>query len=78
MTQDERWLARYNEVMDFMETNHRNTSRHRLEEHDLLNWLKATRKKLNAGELKEERVELFQKLLEMVEKFKRKNTICKN
>lgn len=64
--------------MDFMETNHRNTSRHRLEEHDLLNWLKATRKKLNAGELKEERAELFQKLLEMVEKFKRKNTICKN
>lgn len=64
--------------MDFMGTNHRNTSRHRLEEHDLLNWLKATRKKLNAGELKEERVELFQKLLEMVEKFKRKNTICKN
>ena len=73
MTQDERWLAKYNEVIDFMEQNHRNPSRHRLEEHNMLNWLKATRKKLNAGELKEGRVELFQKLLEMGEKYKRVN-----
>ena len=27
MTQDERWQAKYNEVMDFIETNHRNPSR---------------------------------------------------
>ena len=73
MTQDERWLSKYNEVMDFMETNHRNPSRHRVEEYDLLNWLKATRKKMNAGELKPERVEKFQKLLEMGERYKRKN-----
>lgn len=73
MTQDERWQAKYNEVMDFMETNHRNPSRHRLEEHDMLNWLKATRKKMNAGELKEDRVELLQKLLEKGKKYKRVN-----
>lgn len=73
MTQDERWLTKYNEVMDFMEANHRNPSRHRLEEHDMLNWLKATRKKMNAGELKEDRVEVFQKLLEMGERYKRVN-----
>ena len=73
MDQDTRWLTKYKEVMDFMETNHRNPSRHRIEEHDLLNWLKATRKKMNAGELKEERVELFQKLLEIGEKYKRVN-----
>lgn len=60
MTQDERWQAKYNEVMNFIETNHRNPSRHRLEEHDMLNWLKATRKKMNAGELKPERVGKFQ------------------
>lgn len=29
MTQDERWLAIYNEVVEFIETNHRNPSRHR-------------------------------------------------
>ena len=73
MTQDERWMAKYNEVMDFMETNHRSPLRHRLEEHDMLNWLKATRKKMHAGELKEDRVELFQKLLELGERYKRKN-----
>lgn len=73
MTQDERWLTKYNEAMDFMETNHRNPSRHRVEEHDLLNWLKATRKKMNDRELKKERVELFQKLLEMGERYKRVN-----
>ena len=31
---------RYQDVMDFMEKNHRNPSRHRLEEHDMLNWVK--------------------------------------
>ena len=73
MTQDEKWMAKYNEVMSFIETNKRNPSRHRIEEHDMLNWLKATRKKLNAWDLKPERVELFRKLLEMMEQYKRKN-----
>ena len=37
MDQDTRWLTKYNEVKSFIETNHRNPSRHRLEEHDMLN-----------------------------------------
>lgn len=57
MTQDERWLARYNEVMGFLEENHRNPSKHRIEEHNMLNWLKANRKALNSGKMKPERVE---------------------
>ena len=73
MTQDDRWLAKYNEVMDFMETNHRNPSRHRIEEHDMLNWLKANRKALNAGKIKEERVEMFKVLLEAGERYKHIN-----
>ena len=72
MTQDDRWLAKYNEVMDFMETNHRNPSRHRIEEHDMLNWLKANRKALNAGKMKGERVEMFRVLLEAGEKVREK------
>ena len=59
MTQDERWNLRYEEVMAFIESNHRNPSKHRIEEHDMLNWLKANRKRMNAGELKPERVEAF-------------------
>ena len=73
MTQDKRWIVRYNEVMGFQEENHRNPSRHRIEEHDMLNWLKANRKALNAGKLKPERVEKFRKLLEMTEQYRRKN-----
>ena len=73
MTQDERWMVRYKEVVSFIETNHRNPSRHRIEEHDQLNWLKANRKLMNAGKMKSERAELFKRLLEMVEQYKRKN-----
>ena len=73
MTQDERWMARYNEVVTFIETNKRNPSKHRIEEHDMLNWLKANRKVMNKGEMKPERVEKFRKLLEMTEQYRRKN-----
>ena len=66
-------MARYNEVKAFIETNHRNPSRHRIEEHDMLNWLKANRKLFNAGQLKSERVEMFQELLLAMELYKRKN-----
>ena len=73
MTQEERWLLRFNEVMDFLESHHRNPSKHRIEEHDMLNWLKASRKKMNAGELKEERLAKFRELLALVAENKRKN-----
>ena len=73
MTQEERWMVRYEEVMAFIESNHRNPSKHRIEEHDMLNWLKANRKALNAGKMKEERVEKFQQLLGLIEKYKRLN-----
>jgi hypothetical protein len=73
MDQETRWLTRYNEVKTFIETNHRNPSKHRIEEHNMLNWLKASRKKMNAGELKPERVALFEKLLDLCEENKRVN-----
>ncbi len=73
MTQDERWMARYNEVKAFIEENHRNPSKHRIEEHDMLNWLKANRKVMNAGKLKPERMEKFKELQELMEECKRVN-----
>ena len=73
MTQDERWIKRYEEVMAFIETNHRNPSKHRIEEHDMLNWVKANRKALNAGRMKDERVERFKELLELMEENKHVN-----
>ena len=73
MTQDERWNIRYQEVVEFIKTNHRNPSKHRIEEHAMLNWLKANRKVMNAGSLKAERVEPFKQLLGLIEKYKRLN-----
>ena len=73
MDQETRWLTKYNEVKNFIEVNHRNPSRHRIEEHEMLNWLKASRKRMNAGELKPERVELFNKLLALTEENKHVN-----
>ena len=73
MTQDEKWLIRYQEVIGFIEANHRNPSKHHIEEHEHLNWLKSNRKALNAGKMKLERVEKFRKLLEMTEQYRRKN-----
>ena len=73
MTQEERWNIKYEEVKSFIETNKRNPSRHRIEEHDMLNWLKANRKKLNAEMLKEPRLGMFKELLALGEEFKRKN-----
>lgn len=58
MTQDERWQKRYEEVKAFIETNHRNPSKHDEEERGkYINWIKANRKALNAGKMKPERVE---------------------
>ena len=73
MTQDERWQKRYDELIDFIKTNHRNPSKHRIEEHDMLNWCKANRKALNAGKMKMERVERFKELLALMEQYRRKN-----
>lgn len=73
MTQEERWQAQYDEVVGFIKSNHRNPSKHRVEEHLMLNWIKANRKKYNAGVLKEDRLERFDKLLALIEQNKRKN-----
>ena len=73
MRQDERWLARYNELKTFIETNKRNPSKHRMEEHDMLNWLKANRKLMNAGKMKPERIIMFEELLTLIEQYKRLN-----
>lgn len=73
MTQDEKWSARYEEVVRFIEANHRNPSKHRIEEHNMLNWLKACRKLINAGKMKPERVRMFEKLQVLAEKYKHVN-----
>ena len=65
MTQEERWQIRYDEVVEFIETNHRNPSKHDDQErYRYCNWLKHNKKLYNSGALKEERVEAFKRLME--------------
>ena len=74
MNQDERWLAKYEDVKRFVKDNKRNLSKHDDEERGrYLNWMKHNRKLYAAGEMKEDRVEKFEKLMELSEKYKRVN-----
>lgn len=67
MTQDERWIVKYNEVMNFIEVNYRNSSKQHLEEKLKHNWIHQNRKFMNQGLMKPERVDKFKKLQEMCE-----------
>ena len=73
MTHEEHWFEKYNEVVDFIQTNHRNPSKYNMEERNMYNYIKHTRKQLNQGLLKEERIEEFKRLQELMEQYKRKN-----
>ena len=74
MTQEEAWQQKYAEVVAFIEREHRNPSRYNAEERGMYcNWLKHNKKLLHAGQLNPKRVELFEKLLELSERYKRKN-----
>ena len=74
MTQNEKWKARYNEVVAFIEANKRNPSKYDAEERgEDYTWLKHNRKQMNAGTLKPERVEKFKELLTLCEQYRRKN-----
>lgn len=73
MKQEEKWIMRYNEVIDYIKVNHRNPSKYVDEERGLVNWCKHQRKIINAGGMKEKRVKMFEKLQELAEQYKRIN-----
>ena len=73
MTQDELWLAKWQEAIDLLETNHHNPSKFISKECNMPSWWKYNKKLMNAGELKAERVELFNQLLALGEQYKHVN-----
>lgn len=73
MTQDERWMAQWKAIMNFMDKEHRRPSKFVDEERGMRNWWKHQQKLVNAGELKPERMEKYKELLEQGEKYRRKN-----
>ncbi len=73
MTQEERWMVRYSEVMDFMEKNHRKPSKYYPEEKLMFHFIHHNKKLYNAGALKVDRIEAFEKLLALCEECMRVN-----
>lgn len=73
MTQDERWLTRYNEVKAFIEEHHRNPSKYYEGEKLMVHFVKRGRKLMNAGSLGEPRLGKFKELLALIETYKHKN-----
>ena len=70
MTQDEKWQAQYDEIVVFINNNHRNPSKYVNEERGLVNWCKHQRKIINAGEMKPGMLYLYEKLQELMEIYK--------
>ena len=60
-------MERYENAIRFVEMNRRKPSRYIPEERNLRPWWKNTRKRKNAGEVKPDRVEMFNKLHALAE-----------
>lgn len=73
MTQEDRWLERYNELREYIERNHRRPSKYNLDERNSWNWLRHNQKLYNNGAMRPEREEQFRKLLEMTELYRHIN-----
>jgi len=73
MTQEDRWLERYNELREYMERNHRRPSKYNLDERNSWNWLRHNQKLYNNGAMRPERMEKFRELLEMTERYRHIN-----
>lgn len=74
MTQDEKWIARYQELKNFIEKEHRNPSKYDETERGLYyNWLRHNMKLYNSGGMKPERIVQFKQLLELCERYKHVN-----
>lgn len=69
MTKEERRSNQYNEMIAFMVENYRRLSKYNHEERNSWNRHKHTKKLLNAGSLKQERFNMFNKLVEKGEKY---------
>lgn len=73
MKQDDLWELNYLDIMDFMTGQKRRPSKHRLEDHQMLNWLKYQKKRMVQGKMKPERIDRFKQLLEVADQYLRKN-----
>ena len=63
ISQEARWEQNYAAIQQFIEKNKCLPSKHRVEEHKMLNWLKYNKKLIGQGKLSPERQEKLELLL---------------
>lgn len=66
---ENRWNENYEKIWQFVNENHRFPSRHHIEEHLMLNWMKYNRKMLAQNKMTPEMAERFKKLTDFVHQF---------
>lgn len=73
ITQDERWEKNYQQIIAYVNTFKRWPSKHRIEDHRMLNWLKYNRKLVAENRLEPERKKRFEALLSMAAQYHKVN-----
>lgn len=61
---DIRWTAKWQAIIDFMRTNHRNPSKHKDDERFMVEWIKCNRKARRRGAMNDYRKERMRLLEE--------------
>lgn len=72
-TIDESWNDNCQAIIDYMKANKRRPSKHRVEDHKMLNWIKYNKKMIKRGKMSADRLERFEELLALAQKYKRLN-----
>ena len=73
MEQDKRWDQHWREIVTFVQERRRMPSRHNVEDHLMLNWIKYNRRQLKAGKMSADRQERFLQLLALGDSFRKVN-----
>lgn len=73
MKQDALWNHHCQEIMDFIKTNKRRPSKYRDDERQMVYWIKYCKKLINQGRMSDDRKEKFEQLMNLANKFQRKN-----
>lgn len=71
--QDMNWLVMYDQIMDYMEKNHRRPSKYYIEDRQMFNWIKYNRRRYHRGLMSEKYREKFEIYLETAKKYYRIN-----
>ena len=66
-------MKHWDECFNFIMKHRRLPSKYRLEERDMVNWLKYNRKRMNGNKMQSAYAERYDKLLQLCEKYRRIN-----